>query len=280
MKSWVAIPVLGLVAASLAALAGTTFGQALCAGLAAAAIVHALRSLAGDSPAALVGAGTGALLAAVSLVDRNASVTSYLALGSAAWTFAELARPNAIAYVALAPAVTAAILEPACVALVAIAGTRLLSDPRRWMIAVPIAGAIAVVVAIVAGSADGGAFGALGDRWYGARGTAIPPRDTVALLGNALGPLAITAALGGLVTLVRVHLASLAIVACAGGALLCDLRSGAPSAFAIGFAGLCAGAAVGRLAGMIRLRHGQAIAGATFGTMLLVPPLWSSLIAL
>jgi hypothetical protein len=148
------------------------------------------------------------------------------------------------------------------------------------MIAVPIAGAIAVVVAIVAGSADGGAFGALGDRWYGARARPAATRDEIeafALLGDALGPLAITAALGGLVVLVRVHLASLAILACAGGALLCDLRAGAPGAFTIGLAGLCAGAAVGRLAGMIRLRHGQAIAGATCGAMLLLPPMWSAL---
>ncbi len=145
----------------------------------------------------------------------------------------------------------------------------------RWVIAVPIAGAVLVVLAIITGTARDGALGSLAVSWYGPRGRDASAGASLFSLGDALGPLLVVAAGAGTITLARVHLASLAIVACAIGAVLVDLRTGATGAFTVGLAALCAGAGIARFAGMIRLRSGQAITAATCGVMLLVPPLWT-----
>ncbi len=147
--------------------------------------------------------------------------------------------------------------------------------PSRWMIAVPVAGAILVVLAIVAGTARDGSFASLASTWYGPRVRDAAPAAALTLLADALGPLLVVAAVGGLATLARVHLASLAVLACAIGAVLVELRTGAPSASTLGLAALCAGAGISRLAGMIRLRSGQAITAAACGALLLVGPVWT-----
>jgi hypothetical protein len=350
VKPWLAIPIVGMVAATIAGFLGASGGELVCAALAGAAVVHALRAAAGDSPAAIAGACAGALLAVVTVAELGITrgshdlALAWLALGAASWTFAELSRPTETPYVALAPAIAAAIVEPACVALVAIAGARLVTarssrpvieaalraqldtgesgqlplphvasgkhaiprelrgrgesakhrgesakharpaikPPARragwsphWVIAAPLLGVVLVVVAIVAGTARDGALGSLAEVWYGPRLREASPVSSITSLGEALGPLAVVATLAGIAVLARVHLASLAIISCALGALLCDLRTGAPGAFTLGFASLCAGAGIARLAGMIRLRSGQAIAAATCGAMLLVPPVWT-----
>jgi hypothetical protein len=143
----------------------------------------------------------------------------------------------------------------------------------RWVIVVPIAGALLVVVAIIAGTSRDG--GVLANAWYGPRLRDAAPIDALTRLADALGPIAVVAVVGGLAVLARIHLASLAILACALGAVLVDLRTGAPGAATLGLAALCAGAAVARLAGTIRIRSGQAIAAATFGLILLTPPVWT-----
>ncbi len=290
MKTWIAIPILGVAAAAFAFVLQGRAADVICAAVMGAAIVHALRAFAGDSPATLVGAGAGALLAVALL--QHAAVPS-LALAAACWTFAELARPS-VAYIALAPAIVAAILEPGFVSLVAIAGARLvprepearepvrpnsgarergrerLSNKQRWRIAIPIAGVCGVVLAVIAGAADGGALGALGERWFG-HAHPTSSGNALALLGDALGPLVVVGALAGLGVLARVHLASLAIVACACGVLLVDLRAGIPPATTLGLAAVLAGAGIGRLAGMVRIRSGQAVVAATCGVLLLLP---------
>lgn len=392
MRPWLAIPIAGVVAATIAGLLGARGGELISAALAGAAVVHALRAFAGDAPAALAGACAAALLAIVTVTELGAGrALPWLALAAASWTFAELSRPTATPYVALAPAIAAMVVEPACVALVAIAGARLVTarasrpvieaalraqledavqlplprigeagsgkhavprtasagesakhgdflhagsrrepDARRrglkagrssveaaelpetsrreharprharvdhdarharvdrpaarrglsphWVIAVPIAGAALMVIAIVAGTARGGTLGSLAEAWYGPRLADASPASSMLSLGDALGPIAVVAAAAGLAVLARVHLASLAILACAIGALLVDLRAGMPGAFTVGLASLCAGAGIARLAGMIRIRSGQAIAAATFGLMLLVPPAWTVLV--
>jgi len=286
--SWIAVPVLAVSCGGLAfAMARGTAIEVACAAAAGAAIVHALRSLAqlgpagtAHSPAWLVGAGTGALLATALVVDlpgRHAA--SLLALAAAAWTIAELARSSRSdaggrpASVALAPAIAAAVLEPAFVALIAIAGTRLVPAQRRqrWTIAIPIIGTCAVVLAIVAGAADGGVLGTLGARWYGGPGRTTPAITALAAVGDALGPLVVVAAAGGLATLARVRLPNLGVVACACGAVLVDLRAGTPTTATFGIAALCAGAGIGRLTNTIQIRSGQTIAAATCGGLLLLP---------
>ncbi len=270
VKSWMAVPILAAACGGLALVLGEGAGESAAAAAAGAAIVHALRALAGNGPAALVGAGAAALLAVALIAELpGAHALSQLAVAAAAWTIAELARPSPAPYIVLAPAIAAAILEPGYVPLVAIAGVRLVPSPKRWLIAVPILGACAVVLAVVAGVADGGALGSLGDHWF--RQARAADHHTLWRVGDALGPLVAVAAIAGLATLARVHLASLAIIACTIGALLVDLRAGMPTAATLGLAALCAGAGIGRLAGMIRLRSGQAIAAATFGFVLLAP---------
>lgn len=300
MKTWIAIPILGVAAAAFAFVLQGSAAEVICAAVMGAAIVHALRAFAGDSPATLVGAGAGALLAVALL--QHAAVPS-LALAAACWTFAELARPS-VAYIALAPAIVAAILEPGFVSLVAIAGARLvprepearaavrpnsegeegrpaerargrgsrerLYNKQRWRIAIPIAGVCGVVLAVIAGAADGGALGALGERWFG-HAHPTSSGNALALLGDALGPLVVVGALAGLGALARVHLASLAIIACACGVLLVDLRAGIPPATTLGLAAVLVGAGIGRLAGMVRIPSGQAVVAATCGVLLLLP---------
>lgn len=319
MRPWLAIPIVGVVAALIAAALGQRGLALACAAAAGAAVVHALRAFAGDSPAAIAGACAGALLAIVT-ISEHAHHTDlaipWLALAAAAWTFAELARETATPYVALAPAITAALVEPACVALVAIAGARLVGRPSRpmveaalraqlktgesgqlplpridtgktkklprrrlglprWVIAVPIAGAVLVVLAIVTGTARDGVLGSLAASWYGPRVRDASASSSLFSLADALGPVLVVAAGAGAIVLARVHLASLAVIACAIGAVLVDLRTGATGAFTVGLAALCAGAGISRFAGMIRLRTGQAIAAATCGVLLLVPPVWT-----
>lgn len=306
--------IVGVIAGAIAAMFGARGLEVASAAAAAASIVHALRAFAGDGPAALAGACAGALLAIVTISERAHHIDialPCLAVAAAAWTFAELARETATPYVALAPAITAALVEPACVALVAIAGARLVGRPSKsmieaavrtqlrtgesgqpdnsarmvhpavhaglpsWVVAVPITGAILVVIAIVAGTSHEGVFGSLAKSWFGPRGRETSATGSLIALGDALGPLLVVAAAGGVITLARLHLASLAIAACTIGALLVDLRAGAPGAFTVGLAALCAGAGITRLAGTIRIRSGQAIAAATCGVLLLVPPVWT-----
>lgn len=269
----------------LAAATTFTFGagacDAACAAASAAALAHALRMLAGDSPAALAGIGLASLLAIAMVVEhRGPLALPWLALAAAAWTFAELARPQASPVVAMLPALAAAILAPSCTPLLVLAGTRLVTAPwrrPRWAIAVPIAGGLAVLLAVIAGAADGGVLGSLGELWYGEPAHALAPAPSLGLLGEALGPLVAVAALAGLAMIVRVRLANLAIAACVLGALLVDLRAGAPGPLTLGLAALCSGLAVCRLAAMIRLPAGQAIAGITCGALLLLPPVWGAL---
>lgn len=328
------VPIVGVVAGVVAAALGARGLEIVCGAIAAASVVHALRALAGEEPAAIAGAAAGGLLAVVVIVEHgrlahHGLAVPWLAVAAAAWTFAELARPTATPYVALAPAIAAALLEPAFVALPAIAGARLVGRPSkevveaalraqlhldsgpvgqlplkgvpqsgpvkahsgpvkkaavkpvrpglppRWVIAAPVAGAVLIILAIIAGTARGGSFASLGQSWFGPRLADASPLDALTRLADALGPIAVVAVVGGLAVLARVHLASLAVVACAIGTVLVDLRTGAPGAATLGLAAVCAGAGITRLASTIRIRSGQAITAAMCGAILLVPPVWT-----
>ncbi len=130
------VPIVGVVAGVIAAALGARGLEIGCGALAAASIVHALRALAGEEPAAIAGAAAGGLLAIVAIVEhgrlsQQGLAVPWLAVAAAAWTFAELARPTATPYVALAPAIAAALLDPAFVALPAIAGARLVRPSKE-----------------------------------------------------------------------------------------------------------------------------------------------------
>jgi len=278
VKSWLVIPALGAVCAGGAIGLGSPPLVALAAGLAGAALAAAIRGLAGDSPASLSGAVVAPLLALAALAEHGlVHASSCLAFAAACWTIVELARPTTSPLVAMLPATIAAILEPAAIALVPIAGWRLVIAPwqrPRWVIAVPIAGGVGVLLAVLAGTAHDGTLATLGTHWFGGPPHAVTPAHLAARIGHALGPLAAVAAAVGLAAVARLRLAALAALGCAIGTLLVDLRAGGVGAFTLGLAALCAGLAIGRFAATIRMVQLQAIAGATAGALVLVPPAW------
>ena len=284
MRSWLVIPAMGAASAAAAVgLGAHAPAPVIALGLAGAALSAAIRALAGDSPASLTGAVLAPLLLIASVVDPSLShgvalIRACIAIAAAGWTLVELARPTTSPLVALLPATIAAILSPAYVALVAIAGSRLITAPwqrPRWAIGVPIAGALALVLAVIAGIAAHGSAGALGDAWTGA---ARSPRGLPAVLeltATTLGPITAVAALAGLPFLARVRHAELAVGTIVLGALLVSMRSGAVDPSLVGIAVLSTGLAVGRLAGMIRIAAGQAALGATLAVLVLLPPAWT-----
>src|SRR5687767_6936907 len=80
------------------------------------ALASAVRALAGDSPAALVGAAIAPLLAVASIAERGGGLAApCLALAAIGWTAAELARASTSRrrpLVALALALAAASIAP------------------------------------------------------------------------------------------------------------------------------------------------------------------------
>jgi hypothetical protein len=272
------------IAAPAAALAlGAGPLEVIAAAGAGAALAAAVRALAGDAPAATAAAVIAPLCAVASIADRGGGLAApCLALAGIGWTAAELGRPVARPLIALVPATLAAILSPAAAALIAIAGARPTAGPRpRWALAAPVAGAIAVVVALIAGLRTHSGFAEL---WFGAAARPISPPDLAARAADALGPIAALAALGGLAAPARPrprpgreHLPELAIAACVVGALLADLRAGEVSALTLGLGALAAALGAARFAGQIRPPAGQALAGAAVGLLLLLPPAWAAL---
>ncbi len=190
----------------------------------------------------------------------------------------ELARASAAPIspvVATLSAAAAAVLDPSFVALVAFAGARLITAPSqraRWAPAVPAAGIVAIALAVVAGTR----WPALGTPWFGRAPHPVDMRALVGLVGAALGPLTAVAALAGLPSLVRARTPELAVAAAVVGAMLVDLRAGAPGPATLGLAAALSGLAIARLARMIPIPSGQAIAGATIGALVVVPPAWTA----
>ena len=259
------IPAVAIVAGVAMLVLGRGAANAACAVLCAASIAHAARTLADDSPAALVGVVCAALLA-VTLVG---SALSLIALAAIAWTFAARQRTGALVGTSVITAVIAALIEPAAIALVPIAGARLPAQPR-WTLAIPFLGLVGVIVAIMAGAAREGPLADLGTRWFGMPAAPVDLSTSLLLLADALGPMLAVAALAGAFVLAR----DLAAAACIAGALLVDVRAGVPGATTLGLAALAAGIAVGRLGATIRIASGQAIVTGTCAAILLLPPTW------
>lgn len=262
--------------------AAIALGLSPVVALAGAALAAVIRVLAGDSPAALAAAVLAPVLALASFAEAGGEpARAALALAAAGWTVTELARvPGAPAasispFIAVLPAAIAGILDPSFVALVAIAGARLLTTSRqhpRWGLGVLVVGALAIVLALLAGTV----WPALGAWWFGAGAHPVSVTALAGLAGATLGPLTAVAALGGLAALARPRHAELGLAAALAGAILADLRAGAFGPTSIGLAALLSGLAIGRLAAMIRIPSGQAIAGATIGALVILPPAWTA----
>lgn len=274
---------MALAAAGAALGLGATPGEGIAAGLAGAGLAGAIRTLAGDSAAALVGAAIAPLLAVISILEHGGVLghgAAFVALAAIGWTCAELAKPTRSPVVAMLPATVAAILEPAAAALIPLAGWRLVIAPwqrPRWILAVPIAGAIACALAIAAGLARSGSLASLGAAWYGGAPRPVAPAAMLGSIGDGLGPLTAVAAIAGLAGILRLRLAELALLSCAAGALLVDLRAGTSGPTTFGIAAVAAGLAIVRFAGAIRIPSGQAVVGATAGALLLAPPAWTAI---
>jgi hypothetical protein len=256
--------------------AGVALGMTPAVALVGAALAGVVRVVAGDSPAALIGAVVAPVLAVASFAEAGGEpVRAAIALAAAGWAVIELARASErAAVIAVLPVTLAAVLEPAFVALVAIAGARLIAMRGArpvGALAVLAAGGLAIALAVVAAVA----WPALGDAWFGRAAHPVPARSLAALAGEALGPITAVAALGGLVALVRARAAELAVAAALAGAVGGDLRAGAVGPATLGLAALLAGLAIARLAGLVRLRAGQALAGLAIGVVVVVPPAWT-----
>lgn len=262
--------------------AAVALGVSPVVAFAGAALAAVVRVLAGDSPAALTGAVVAPVLAVASWAEAGGELArAAIALAAAGWTVTELARPPGAQeatpspLVAMLPAAIAGMLDPSFAVLVAIAGARLVSAPwqrPRWVLAVPIAGVLAIVLAVLAGAA----WPSFGARWFGAAAHPISVAALAELAGTKLGPITAVAALAGIAAIVRPRYAELAVAGVVAGAILADLRTGAFGPTSIGLAALLAGCAVSRLAAMIRMPAGQAIAGAAAGVLLVVPPAWTA----
>ncbi|HEU4730570.1 MAG TPA: hypothetical protein VFT22_21885 [Kofleriaceae bacterium] len=293
MRSWLVIPAMAVASGAAAVALGAT--PALAA--TGAALAACVRVLAGDAPAALTGAAIAPLLAVASLAGGGAGggtdvAREAIALAAAGWAIVELARLPGEAtspLVAALPAAVAGLLDPRFVALIAIAGLRVMSAPwrprsPRWVLSLPVAGLVAVALAVLGGTA----WPRLGVAWFGAAAHPAAPAALAAAGADALGPLTAVAALAGLGVLgalgalgtggapVRPRWPALALASVILGAGLADLRQGSVSPATIGLAALLAGLAISRLAGMIRVASGQAVVGATVGALVLVPPVWTA----
>ncbi|HEY4239636.1 MAG TPA: hypothetical protein VGM88_07465 [Kofleriaceae bacterium] len=283
---WLVIPVAGAAGAGVA----IALGASPVLGLAAAALAAAVRALAGDSAAAIAGAAAGALCGIALLA--GAEPRAMCAVAAAAWCIAELAKPSiGTPAVALAPACAAAILDPACAALVVLAGAHVMTAPQarpKWAPLAPVVGVLVVGAALLAGTVWHG----LGRAWFGGPAHAIAPARVALAAGDALGPIAAVAAIVGLVAISvkaiwfprrgwpRVRFAEAAVATCAAGMILASLRGGAPTAGLYGIAALGAGAAAGRLAGLVRLPIGQVVVGTVAGALVLAAPALATVAAL
>lgn len=256
-------------------------GMTPAVALTGAALAAVIRVLAGDAPAQLAAAAVAPVLAVASFAEAGGeSFRAAVALATAGWAITELARPpegeaSPLVLVAPVPACIAAVLDPSFVALVVITGIRLYGLPvrPRWVLGVPVVGALAIALAVAAGTAWPG----LGARWFGGPAHAVPIGALAMTAAVALGPLTAVAAIAGLSALFRARLAELAIAAAVVGAVLVDVRAGALGPATIGLAALLAGLAIGRLAALIRIPSGQAMVAAMAGMLMILPPAWTAL---
>jgi hypothetical protein len=281
-RTWLAIPVMTVICAGLGAIAGQPAPE--LAGLAAlgAALAAAVRAFAGVSPGAAIAGATAALLGVLAVLDLAPIDPLRAAVACAAGLFAiaELARPmppTASPLPAIGAAALAGVLDPSFVALFGIAGLRYVRGPwrrPRWALALPVAGAAAVLLAVVAALGPA-ALAPLWDAW-GGRGAAAEPRAVIVQAGDVIGPLSAIAAVCGLfVCATRGRYAAAAVFGVAAGAIALDGALGALGPASVTLAALGAGVGLGRFAALVRLPVGQAVVCAAAAFVLLVAPVWT-----
>lgn len=279
-KTWLAIPIMAFACGALGLSLGEPPAVVLALAALAAATAAAVRAFAGSSLAAATAAGAAAALVALAVLDVPELDLLRFAIGAAAALFAisELARPLPVdvsPFPAIGAAAVAGILDPSYVALLAIAGVRLLLGPwarPRWAILVPMVGVLAIGIAVLAACAQSGIFADLWTTWAARSGSAAP-LELLARAGDVLGPIATIAAIAGLVVCVsRGRYAAAAIIGVACCAISVDLACGSLGAATLAIAAVGAGVGLARLAAIVRWPTGQAFVGATAGFLIIVAP--------
>ncbi|HEX5060271.1 MAG TPA: hypothetical protein VFV99_12975 [Kofleriaceae bacterium] len=277
-KTWLAIPIMAIACAAVAALLGEQPSAAVAIGALAAAAAAAVRAFAGASVAAATTASAAALLVALGVLDlpHFDVPRATLAAAAALFAIAELARPlpvDASPLPAIGAALLAGVLDPAYVALLAIAGIRLLTGPwsrPRWTVLVPIVGMLAIGIAVLAACAERGVFAELWHTWAARTGTHAP-LTVLTQAADTLGPIATIAALAGLaVCALRGRYAAAATLAVAIGAVAVDLAVGSLGAATLAIAAVGAGVGLARLAATVRWPTAQTFVGATAGFLVVV----------
>ncbi|HEY1558010.1 MAG TPA: hypothetical protein VGF94_24440 [Kofleriaceae bacterium] len=280
MRSWLSVLLVAGVCAAAAVLRGAGPAGAAACGALGAALAQAVRAFNGAGLAADVLAAAAGVLAVLGLDALVADpAREALAAAAAMWTIAELVRPlpaRGSPLPALAMAACAGALDPAYVALVPLAGTRLATWPghARWAIAAPIVGLVACALAIAAALAHGGVLARLWLAWAGTGTHGAGASRALAVAGDALGPIVALAALAGLAAgAARGRLAAATLLAAALGALALALRTGALAPAVPVVAALAASLGFARLAALVRHPTGRAAVAATCGLLAVVSAL-------
>ena len=285
-KTWLTIPAVAVVCASAAAGLGWRDGQLDpeiigTTGLLAAALAASVRAFAGPSLAAAVAGVAAALIGTLTALDLSHLVMARAELAAAAAMFAicELVRPmppEESALPSVGAAIVAGILDPSFIALVPITTWRYVRGPwsiPRGAIALPLVGALACVLAIVAATVPSRLLSELWLAWTQRDPAAHDPLGVLAALGDVLGPITAVAALTGLgVCATRGRLAVTSVAVITVGAIAVDQALGSVGAAVPVIAALGAGVAISRLTAMIRWPAGQAFVGATAGFMMVLAP--------
>ncbi|HET9992214.1 MAG TPA: hypothetical protein VFQ65_26970, partial [Kofleriaceae bacterium] len=199
VRPWYVIPLLGIAGAAVAFSATHQPAVAVAFGLCGAALAAAIRAFLGPALVGAIAAAGGATLGVIDLVAVAPHVRAALAGAAGLFALSELARarqPNASPLPAAGAAVLAAVLDPSYVGLVAVSGIAWVIAPvprPRGVIALPILGGIATVLAIVLACGQSGV-------WHAWLGHATAHRDVLATVlraGDLVGPIAACAALAG-----------------------------------------------------------------------------------
>jgi hypothetical protein len=289
-KTWFVIPVLAAVAIGLALLMKQPPEAAVAVGALGAALAAAVRAFVGPSSAGAVAACTASLIGVLAVLELPHVDVLHDGLACAAGMFAigELVRPlqpDPSPWPALGAALLAVIVDPAFAPLLLVAGVRYVTGPWRipqWALAVPIAGALVLVLAALAAALPHGVFADLWSVWAARTSPAAGSADPIAAataLGDMIGPITAVVAVAGLgscATRGRIALSAALGVTLA--ALAIDLLTGTIGAATIVCAALGAGVGIARLSAMIRFPAGQAFVGAAVGLMLVVSaslPAWN-----
>jgi hypothetical protein len=275
----------GVAIALLVMLRGGDVLAVLGAALGAAAIARLVLGLTGDGPASVP--GPAAIVGAVSAGlawGVLAPATPRLALAggacaAAAWALDDLGRGPGVRFPALAAAALAAVGAPVFVPLLLVVGVRLLAQrpTPRWAPAVPVVALLALAIGVPAALAHGGALGGLWRTWSGLPPLARPGLGlgaALTFLGEALGPIAAVAAACGAVLLIGRRWVAVALASLTAVAAVVELRLGVVGVALPLCAAVAIGAAVARMAAMVRLPVGQAVVGATVAALVVAPSAW------